>query len=294
MQRIGFIGLGVMGQPMALNLLKADHDLTVFARNPQRSRPLAEAGARVAASPRDLAADCTVVFINVSDDAAVEEVLFAADVGVSQGLAAGGVVVDMGTTSPSATRRFAARLSDLGAALVDAPVSGGEAGARAATLSIMAGGDEAAFQRVLPLLRCLGANIVHVGASGAGQVAKACNQIAVSATLLGVAEALTFARAQGVDAARVREALLGGFAYSRILETHGQRMLARDFTPGFRARLHQKDLGIVADEARRLNLALPVSALADQLMNALLGLGGGEQDSSALTRVIEQLSKRAP
>lgn len=294
MDRIGFIGLGVMGQPMALNLLKAGHGLSVYARDPERRRPLAEAGARVADSPRALAADCTVVFINVSDDASVEDVLFAAEDGVGQGLAAGGVVVDMGTTSPSATRRFAHRLADLGAALVDAPVSGGEAGARAATLSIMAGGGEAAFQRVLPLLRCLGASIVHVGDSGAGQVAKACNQIAVSATLLGVAEALTFARAQGVDPARVREALLGGFAYSRILEAHGRRMLERDFTPGFRARLHQKDLGIVADEARRLNLALPVSALADQLMNALLGLGGGEEDSSAITRVIEQLSSQAP
>ncbi len=288
MDRIGFIGLGVMGRPMALNLLRAGHPLTVFNRAAERAAPLAEAGASVAVSPRAVAAASRVVFVNVSDDAAVAEVLFG-ELGVTSALASGGIVVDMGTTSPTATREHAARLADAGIDLLDAPVSGGEAGARAGTLSIMVGGPRDAFERVLPLFQVLGQGIVHVGDSGAGQVAKACNQIVVSATLLGVAEALTFARRQGVDAGRVRAALLGGFAYSRILETHGQRMLERDFAPGFRARLHQKDLGLIGREAQALNLALPATALAAQLMNALVASGHAESDSSALVRVIEAL-----
>ncbi len=289
MDRIGFIGLGVMGRPMALNLLRTGHTLTVFARNAERARPAAEAGASVAQSCRAVAQASDIVFINVSDDDAVQAVLFG-EQGVADGLSPGNVVVDMGTSSPAATRAWAARLAERGATLLDAPVSGGEASAISGNLSIIVGGTPEAFQRVLPLFRVLGGNVVHVGGSGAGQVAKACNQIAVSAAILGVAEALTFARAQGVDPVRVRQALLGGFAYSRALETHGQRMLERDFSPGFRARLHQKDLGIVMAEARKLNLSLPGSALADQLMNALMALDGAEQDSSALVRVIEALT----
>lgn len=289
MEALGFVGLGVMGAPMALNLLRAGHSLTVYNRTAERAAPLADAGASVAVSPQAVAASCRIVFVNVSDDAAVEAVLFG-PLGLVHGLAEGGVVVDMGTTSPAATRRFAEKLAERGATLLDAPVSGGEAGARAGTLSIMVGGPAEAFAQVLPLLRVLGRNIVHVGETGAGQVAKACNQIVVSATLMGVAEALTFARRQGVPPARVRQALLGGFAYSRILEVHGERMLNGDFTPGFRARLHQKDLGIVTAEARALNLALPTSALAAQLMNALVAAGQAEADSSALVRVIEALA----
>jgi 2-hydroxy-3-oxopropionate reductase len=289
MEVVGFVGLGVMGAPMALNLLRAGHALTVYNRTAGRALPLAEAGASVAVSPQAVAMASAVVFVNVSDDAAVEEVLFGPS-GLVHGLAQGAVVVDMGTTSPAATRRFAQRLAGQGVSLLDAPVSGGEAGARAGTLSIMVGGPVEAYRRVLPLLQVLGGSIVHVGESGAGQVAKACNQIAVSATLLGVAEAFTFARRQGVPPERVREALLGGFAYSRILEVHGGRMLAGDFTPGFRARLHQKDLGLVAREAQALNLALPTAALAAQLMNALVAAGHAESDSSALVRVIEALS----
>jgi 2-hydroxy-3-oxopropionate reductase len=289
MEHVGFVGLGVMGQPMALNLLRAGHALTVFARNAERARPPAELGASVAVSCQAVAQASDINFINVSDDGAVEGVLFGPQ-GMAQGLAPGCVVVDMGTTSPGTIRSCSARLAECGAVLLDAPVSGGEAGAKAGSLSIMVGGPRQAFERVLPLFQVLGDNIVHVGESGAGQVAKACNQIAVSAAILGVAEALSFARAQGVDPARVRQALLGGFAYSRVLELHGQRMLERDFSPGFRARLHQKDLGIVMNEARRLNLALPGSALADQLMNALVALGGADQDSSALVRVIETLT----
>lgn len=289
MEALGFVGLGVMGAPMALNLLRAGHSLTVYNRTAERAAVLAEAGASLAVSPQAVAAAGRIVFVNVSDDAAVEAVLFG-PLGLVHGLAEGAVVVDMGTTSPAATRRFAEKLAERGATLLDAPVSGGEAGARAGTLSIMVGGPAEAFAQVLPLLRVLGRNIVHVGETGAGQVAKACNQIVVSATLMGVAEALTFARRQGVPPARVREALLGGFAYSRILEVHGERMLNGDFTPGFRARLHQKDLGIVTAEARALNLALPTSALAAQLMNALVAAGQAEADSSALVRVIEALA----
>jgi len=289
MMNLGFIGLGAMGRPMALNLCKAGHPLRVFVRNPERAQALVEAGARLAASPFAVARAVDVLFLNVSDDAAVDTVLFGPD-GAAAGLAAGSVVVDMGTTSPSATRGFAKRLAEAGVAWLDAPVSGGEAGARAATLSIMVGGSEAAFARVLPLFQAMGQNIVHVGETGAGQVAKACNQIAVSATLLGVAEALTFARKQGVDAAKVRSALLGGSAYSRILDDHGQRMLTRDFTPGFRARLHQKDMGIVLAEAQQANVAVPSAALAAQMLNALVAAGAGELDSAALVTLLERLA----
>ncbi len=288
--RTGFIGLGTMGRPMAANLCKAGHPPMVYARDATRAEPLLGVGARCAATPAALARAVDVVFINVSDDAAVAEVLFGHD-GIAQGLRAGMLVVDLGTTSPAATRAHAARLGELGVDLLDAPVSGGERGAIAGTLSIMVGGSAEAYARVLPLLRAMGENIVHVGGSGAGQVAKACNQIAVSATLLGVAEALAFARRQGEDAALVRLALLGGAAYSRILEVHGQRMLTDDFAPGFKALLHQKDLAIVLAEAQRLGMALPTSALAAQVLNALVGGGGAELDSAALIRVIEAMSR---
>lgn len=273
---------------MALNLLRGGCTLSVFARQPARAAVLVESGAGLAASPAALAATSDIVCLNLSDDAAVAEVLFGSG-GLSEGLRPDGLVIDFGTTSPTATRDFADRLAAHGVTFLDAPVSGGEAGAQAATLSIMVGGSVDDFQRAGPLLRLLGRTIEHVGPVGAGQVAKACNQIVVSATLVGVAEAIAFARHQGVDAGRVRDALLGGFAYSRILEVHGRRMLDGDFSPGFRTRLHQKDLGIVADEARRLGLGLPVSSLAGQLINALVGMGAAESDSAAVLRVIEAL-----
>ena len=289
MTSIGFIGLGTMGLPMALNLCKAGYTLTVFARDFARAEPLIRAGAHAAMSPGGVAEVADIIFINVSDDAALEAVLFGSG-GAAEGLGQDAIVVDMGTTSPATTRDYSVRLARQGAVLVDAPVSGGEAGAIAGTLSIMAGGPEPAFRRVLPLFQCMGQNIVHVGETGAGQVAKACNQIAISATLLGVAEALDFAARQGVDAGKVRQALLGGSAYSRILEFHGQRMLDRNFVPGFKARLHQKDLGIVLGEAYRLGIALPGAALAAQLMNALVGIGDGDKDSSALIEVLERFN----
>jgi 2-hydroxy-3-oxopropionate reductase len=289
MSTIGFIGLGVMGRPMALNLLQAGHVLQVYARNPAHSQALCAASATLCETPEAVARGVHTLFINVSDDAAVDAVLFGAH-GAADGLAADSIVVDMGTSSPAYTRRLAARLAERGIHLIDAPVSGGEAGAIDGTLAIMAGGSEAAFQRVLPLLQVIGGGIVHVGDSGAGQIAKACNQIVVSAALLGVAEALSFAARHGVDGGKVRQALLGGSAYSRILEIHGQRMLDANYTPGFKARLHQKDLGIVLDAARAAGLALPATAIAAQLMHALVEGGGGERDSSALVEIVQQLN----
>ncbi|MBK6743190.1 MAG: NAD(P)-dependent oxidoreductase [Hydrogenophilales bacterium] len=282
MHTIGFIGLGVMGLPMARNLARADHALKVWNRTPARCAEIPEA--TPVARPADLA-DCTVVFVNVADDAALEAVLFGPGGLASEGGSA--IVVDMGTTSPAYTRDCAQHLRELGMALLDAPVSGGEAGAEAGTLSIMVGGDAEVYAKVLPLFECLGRNIVHVGASGAGQIAKACNQIVVSATLMGVAEAFHFARRQGVDPARVRAALLGGSAYSKILEIHGQRMLDGNDQPGFRARLHKKDLDIVMAEATGLGLSLESIQAAARLMSQLVDAGQGDLDSSALHTLIK-------
>jgi 2-hydroxy-3-oxopropionate reductase len=292
-ERVGFIGLGIMGRPMALNLHQAGFPLSVHARRPESMTPLAEAGAATAMSPAECAARSDVVFTMVSDTPDVEEVIFG-PCGVAEGIAPGGVVVDMSTISPSATRSMAERLAGQGVQMLDAPVSGGDLGAINGTLSIMVGGEGGAFERVLPLFQAMGKNIVHIGASGAGQVCKACNQVVVGATIAGVAEAILLARASGVDPARVREALLGGFAASRILEVHGRRMIEGDYAPGFKARLHQKDMGIVAAAARELGLALPGAAQTGQYLNALMGMGLGEDDSAAIYRVLEAMSGGAP
>ena len=288
MQNIGFIGLGVMGLAMAQNLAKAGYALTAWNRTTERFKALADWGAVQAKAPSELG-QCQVVFVNVSDDAAVAEVLFGPQ-GLVQGLPKETsqrlIVVDMGTTSPSATRDFASRLSAQGVAMLDAPVSGGMAGAQTRSLSIMVGGDEKVFQHVRPLFQVLGRNIVHVGGSGAGQIAKVCNQIVVSATLLGVAEAFNFAQRQGVDPARVREALLGGSAYSRILEVHGKRMLDEDYQPGFRASLHKKDLDIVLAEAVELGIELKSTPEAARLLDRLVAEGNGDLDSSALFKYV--------
>lgn len=293
--RIGFIGLGIMGRPMAINLCKAGYRLNVYARNPAQSAPLQAVGATVLATPRALAQASDILFINVSDDAALESILFGPDA-AADGLRADSIVIDMGTSSPTFTRELGKRLAQRQISLIDAPVSGGEAGTIAGALSIMAGGSAAAFQRVLPLFQVIGSSIVHVGDCGAGQIAKACNQIVVSAALLGVAEALTFAERQGVDASKVRQALLGGSAYSKILEIHGQRMLERNYQPGFKARLHNKDLNIVETEAQLTSLTLPITAFAGNLMKALVNIGdnqaGGELDSSALFEIIQSISRR--
>lgn len=287
--KVGFIGLGIMGRPMALNLLKGGFDLTVWARRAESMAPLLEAGAKGAASAAAVAASCDVVFSMVADAVDVEQVALAAG-GVAEGARAGLIYVDMSTIAPSAAQSIAARLAERGVVMLDAPVSGGEVGAISGGLTIMVGGDAAAFETVRPLFACMGKAATLIGASGAGQVAKACNQILTGVGVLAVAEAFNFARKSGVDASKVREALLGGFAYSRILENHGQRMLDRNFKPGFKAWMHQKDMNIVMQEAHRLGLMLPSSAATAQLFNAMVGSGMGEDDSVAALKLLESLS----
>lgn len=286
---VGFIGLGIMGAPMALNLLRAGHRLRVYGRRPETMQPLLAAGATGCASPREVAEGAEATIVMVSDTPDVEQVILGED-GVLFGARPGSLVVDMSTISPGATREMAKALAAKGVEMLDAPVSGGDVGAANGTLSIMVGGAPDAFARALPLFQVMGKNIVHVGGNGAGQVTKACNQIVVGVTIQGVAEALTFARRNGVDAAKVREALLGGFAGSRILEVHGQRMLDDRFEPGFKTRLHHKDLNIVMQAAREAGLALPAAALVMQHLNALMGSGDGEIDSAALVKVVARMS----
>lgn len=288
---IGFIGLGIMGRPMALNLLRAGHALAVHARREQFMAPLAEAGAQTCPSPADVARRASVVFTMVADTPDVEQVILGPQ-GVIEGVGPDSLIVDMSTIAPSATRAIAARLREAGADMLDAPVSGGDIGARDGTLSIMVGGEAAAFERARPLLQIMGANIVHIGGNGAGQVCKACNQTVVAQTIAGIGEALLLAEASGVDGARVREALLGGFAGSRILEVHGRRMLEGDYTPGFKAALHQKDMRIVLEAADELGLALPGAAQVAQYLNALVGLDQGELDSAAIYGVQRRLNGR--
>ncbi|RKT43429.1 2-hydroxy-3-oxopropionate reductase [Thiocapsa rosea] len=284
-EAVGFIGLGIMGRPMALNLVKAGYDLVVHARRAESMAPLADAGARTASSPAEVARDASIVFTMVSDTPDVEEVILGPE-GVIQGVRPDAVVVDMSTISPSSTRMMAERLHLAGAEMLDAPVSGGEAGAKAGTLSIMVGGEPAAFARVQPLFEAMGGNIVHVGPSGAGQVCKSCNQIVVGATIAGVSEAVLLAQASGVDPRKVREALLGGFAGSRILEVHGLRMIEGDYTPGFKSRLHQKDMRIVLESAQELGISLTTAAMVAEWLNLLVEGGMGEEDSAAIFEVI--------
>jgi 2-hydroxy-3-oxopropionate reductase len=284
-ERVGLIGPGIMGRPMALNLLKTGHSVAVYGRRHEAAAPLAAAGATVCASPREVAERADFVFSVVSDTPDVEAVLLGPE-GVIAGARPGTVVVDMSTISPTATRRIAAALRRKGVAMLDAPVSGGEAGAIAGTLSIMVGGAPEDFQRALPLLGVLGKSVVHVGGSGAGQAAKLCNQIVVAETVNAVAEAFALARAAGVDPARVREALLGGFAGSRVLEVHGRRILDGDYAPGFKARLHDKDMRLVRELAAELGVELPGAALVSGLIAALVAEGGGELDSSAIARLV--------
>ncbi len=287
--KIGFIGLGIMGRPMALNLLKGGHQLTVWARRAVSMAPLIEAGATAAVSAGQAAEDVDLVISMVADAPDVAEVMAAVAASATPGL----VAVDMSTIAPAAARRIGESLAAAGVDFLDAPVSGGEVGAIAGTLSIMAGGSEAAFARALPAFECLGKNIVHVGSAGAGQVTKAANQIVTGMGVLAVAEAFAFASKNGVDRSKVREALLGGFAYSKILENQGQRMLDRNFKPGFKSWMHEKDLNIVMQTAHELGLCLPGSAMAAQMFNAMVGSGLGEEDSIALLKLLENLSGQA-
>jgi 2-hydroxy-3-oxopropionate reductase len=285
---IGFIGLGLMGRPMAGHLAAAGHDLHLWARRAAALEPFKDSGARVHASAAEVARHADIVFTMVADAPDVEAVCLGAG-GIAEGGREGLVVVDMSTINPNAARGIGARLAGRGIDFLDAPVSGGEVGAINAALTIMVGGKAEVFEKVRPLFEKLGKTVTLVGGSGAGQVAKACNQILTGVGVAAVAEAFNFAQKSGVDPARVREALLGGFAYSRILENHGQRMLDRNFKPGFKAWMHQKDLRIVMEEAHRLGLMLPSAAATAQLFNAIVGAGFGEDDSVAALKLLEKL-----
>jgi 2-hydroxy-3-oxopropionate reductase len=289
--KLGFIGLGVMGRPMALNLMKRGHEMSVYARRAESAAPLIAAGARAYATPAEVAANAEVVFTMVTRSSDVEQVILGEN-GVVHGAARGSVVVDMETISPAVARSVARALAEKGVDMLDAPVSGGPMGAEQATLSIMVGGKEPVFQRVKPLFECLGRTIIHMGDHGAGQITKACNQLALLVTAQGAAEALTLARSCGVDPARVREVMLGGVAASRVLEMFGRRMVERDFAAGIEARLYHKDLHIVLDLAHELGVAAPAAALTMQNINALIGRGEGSNDLSALIKVVEEMNKR--
>ncbi len=284
--RLGFIGLGAMGRPMALHLLRAGHQLAVWARRPEAVEPLCAAGAASCASAASVARRAEVVFTNLTAGADVEQVVCGSD-GLREGFAAGSILVDMSTIAPVMARSLAQRLARGGVEMLDAPVSGGEQGAIAATLAIMVGGQAVVLERVRPLFEILGKKIVHVGDSGAGQVAKACNQMVMVAAIQAVAEALHLSRAAGADPARVRQALAGGSAASRVLEVMGGRMVDRDFAAGVEARLHHKDYAVVLAEAHRLGLPMPVSAQVCQQLNALMAMGYGRSDTAALLRVLE-------
>ena len=285
--KIGFVGLGIMGRPQALNIRKAGYEMTVWARRSASMRPLLDAGASACASPKEAAAAADVTFVMVADTPDVEQVILGPG-GIVEGAKPGSVVVDMSTISPVVAREIAKKLAGKNIEMLDAPVSGGDIGAINGTLSIMVGGKPEVFARVKPLFECMGKNIVHIGANGAGQVAKACNQIVGAVMLEAVAEGLTLARRNGADPAMVREALLGGFAWSKVLEFQGRRIIERDFKPGFKARLHRKDLKIVTDTAAHLGLALPQASLVASHLNALVGMGLGDEDSAAVVKVIER------
>ena len=285
---VGFIGLGIMGTPMAPNLVTAGHSLQVFDLKPVPSS-LTERGVGGCGSGREVAERTDVIITMVPDTPHVEAALFGKS-GVAEGLSPSKIVVDMSSISPIATKGFAKRINALGCDYLDAPVSGGEVGAKNATLSIMVGGPEAAFNRVKPLLQSMGKNITLVGNNGDGQTAKVANQIIVALNIEAVAEALLFAARAGADPARVRQALMGGFASSKILELHGERMVKRTFEPGFRIELHQKDLNLALSNAREMGLALPNTATAQELFNSCAAHGGAAWDHSAMVRALEYLA----
>ncbi|NUX55815.1 2-hydroxy-3-oxopropionate reductase [Paraburkholderia sp. JPY418] len=288
MKKAGFIGLGIMGKPMAANLLKNGVSLAAFTRSGVPAE-LTQAGAVACDNPAAVAASADVIFIMVPDTPDVERVLFGEN-GLASALRAGQTVVDMSSISPMATREFAARVRETGADYLDAPVSGGEVGAKAGSLTIMVGGEQATFDSVKPMFDMMGKNVTLIGAVGAGQVCKVANQVIVAATIEAVGEALLLASKAGVDPARVREALMGGFASSRILEVHGERMTRRTFDPGFRIELHQKDLNLALSTAQALGVSLPNTATCQALFNACVAHGGKAWDHSAMVRALEVLA----
>ena len=288
MSNIGFIGLGIMGKPMAANLIKGGHTLYLNSRSgvPQE---LTAAGGRSCANAKEVAQKSDIIIVMVPDTPDVEKVLFSAN-GVAEGLSRGKIVIDMSSISPIETKKFAKRINELGCEYVDAPVSGGEVGAKNAALTIMVGATQAAFDKVKPVFDLMGKNITLVGGNGDGQTCKVCNQIIVALNIEAVSEALVFASKAGADPAKVRQALMGGFAASRILEVHGERMVKRTFDPGFRIELHQKDLNLALQGAKALGVALPNTATAQELFNTCAANGLGKQDHSALCRAIEIMS----
>jgi len=286
--KIGFIGLGIMGTPMAEHLLQAGHQLFVFTHG-KIPESIASSQATQCLSARGVAERADIIITMVPDTHNVQAALFDED-GVAAGLTPGKVVIDMSSISPLATKTFAQKINALGCAYLDAPVSGGEVGAKNATLSIMVGGDEAVFERIKPVFELMGKNITLVGANGDGQTAKVANQIIVALNIEAVAEALLFAARAGADPARVRQALMGGFASSKILEVHGERMVKRNFAPGFRIELHQKDLNLALSSARELGISLPNTATAQELFNSCVAHGGKAWDHSAMLRALEKLA----
>jgi 2-hydroxy-3-oxopropionate reductase len=284
--RVGFIGLGVMGKPMARNLLRAGNEVVVHSRSPGPVDELVAEGATRASGPGELAASVDVVITMLPDTPDVELVMFGED-GVEGGIRPGSLLIDMSTIRPSDARTFAGHLATRDVSMLDAPVSGGERGAIDGTLSIMVGGSVDAFRRALPLLEVLGGNVTHVGPSGAGQIAKACNQLIVGSTIQAVAEALVLAASAGVDPAVVRSALLGGFAGSKVLDVHGQRMLDGEFAPGFRSALHLKDARIVLETAAELGSPVPSFAVVEEAFERLIQAGRGDLDHAALVTVLQ-------
>ena len=284
--KVGFIGLGIMGTPMAEHLLAANHEMYVRTRS---KVPASMMGATQCATNADVARSADVIFLMLPDTPDVETVLFGKD-GVAEGLTKGKIVVDMSSISPIATKEFAKKINALGCDYLDAPVSGGELGAKNATLSIMVGGDEKVFENVKPIFELMGKNINLVGGNGDGQTAKVANQIIVALNIEAVAEALLFAAKAGADPAKVRQALMGGFASSKILEVHGERMVKRTFDPGFRIELHQKDLNLALNSARALGVSLPNTATAQELFNSCSAHGGKAWDHSAMVRALEKLA----
>ncbi|HWC62855.1 MAG TPA: 2-hydroxy-3-oxopropionate reductase [Rhizomicrobium sp.] len=291
---IGFVGLGLMGRPMAGHLLKGGHkvfanDLFLIQNNKPLPEELAAAGAVEVKSLKELAAKSDVIITMVPDTPDVAAALFG-EGGIASGLSAGKIVVDMSSISPIETKEFAGRIEKLGCDYVDAPVSGGEVGAKNASLTIMCGGKEAIFNKVKPLFELMGKNITLVGEAGAGQITKVANQIIVALNIQAVSEALLFASRAGADPAKVRQALMGGFASSRILEVHGERMIKRTFDPGFRIELHSKDLNLALSNARKMGISLPNTAIAQEMFNSCIGNGDAKKDHSALVTALERMA----
>ena len=286
--KVGFIGLGIMGKPMAQHLINGGHTVYLFSRSGV-TQDLIDAKGIACTSAKDVATNADVIITMVPDTPDVEKVLFGRD-GVAAGLTAGKIVVDMSSISPIETKQFAARINELKCEYIDAPVSGGEVGAKNAALTIMCGGSEATFEKVKPLFELLGKNITLVGGNGDGQTCKVCNQIIVALNIEAVSEALLFASKAGADPAKVRQALMGGFANSRILEVHGERMVKRTFNPGFRIELHQKDLNLALSGARAMGISLPNTATAQELFNSCVAHGGSGWDHSAMVRALEMMA----